>query len=846
MDQERLSRQRYLFHFSGLAFLESVLTILWLAAIPTETSSTIFLGFSLNRLLLMLVPLCIALVSVVGLLTHKYSDRIVIHLQKRIFIKVSFLLGISLIGFLLYASAQSQWQMLYGRMLPVITLLIFIFLEWPILIVLSSYLGRQQTLNWLKTNIQFSLKTMVIITVVFLLLYCLSTVLYPLTDKENFWWDSAVPLLFWQLAFSIFVVKIYGWFENKFIKLAGKKLDWMIFAVIFVVFGILWSSAPVQSNYFTSKPGPPNFVSYPASDSAIFDLQAQSVLQGYGLNNGRVLDRPIYPAFLAILHIIIGQDMADNMAVQAFIFAILPALVYLICISIGPRIWGMFASLIVGFWGLNGINASNVLNTSSPKHILTEYPLAIALAFLMLISLKWYKTGFQGQVYPAILGGVIALAAYLRYSALILLPFWMMLPIVYQGKITKKVLVTICLILCGFVIISAPWHIRNSIRAGGIVIPYTKKISFVVNTRLTSSTNIQNATEETDTTRNNRKAGNNVENNEENDVNQKLSTADDLAPENTAYGMVGIHLLHNMMSSFFILPVSLQLADLQTTLKLGGDLWKYNWDGILKTSQLLIFILQAIILSFGISHLFRKNKYASIILIFIYTGISISNSLGMSSGGRFIVPVNWIVLIVYGAGLLKLLESKFSIYSNNEVFIAEKSTKHSLGLVISGLLIIGMLPVMIDYLSLKMGSKDITQFPQKTDMLGYLHSNTILGDIVDFEDIKKSQPYRLKKGVLYYPAIVSVSDQNLAEDVSKFIRKKTITRFFIMESDGYTKSFFLFNKQINLENTDKVYFLGCRNSGMYYIQHLFIQRSDSFEYYKGDNTSNICLSGNEK
>ncbi len=842
MDQEKLSRQRHLLYFSSSAFLESILAILWLAAIPTETTSTIFLCYSLNRLLLMLVPLSIALTSVVWLLTHKYLDRIAIFLQKRIFLKLSFLLGISLIGFLLFASAQAQWQMLYGRVLPVITLLIFIFLQWPILIVVSSDVGRQQIISWLKTKFEFSLKNSIIITGIVLFFHYVSTILYPVANKEDLWWDSAVPLLFWQILISILVVKGFGWLKNRLKKIAGKKLDWMFFLVIFVVFGILWSSAPLQPNYFTTKPGPPNFVSYPASDSAIFDLQAQSVLQGYGFNNGRVLDRPVYPAFLALLHVIFGQDMAANMAVQAFLFAILPALVYLICVSIGSRSWGVFASVMVGFWGLNGINASNVLNTSTPKQILTEYPLAIALAVLILFSLRWHKTGFRGWVYPAVIGGVIALAAYLRYSALILLPFWMLIPIFYHRKINKKGIITICFILCGFVILSAPWHIRNSIRAGGIVIPYTRKISFVVNNRLTTTTNMQNMAEEKDITRRNQNDGQNTEDDEENLANQKFTSTDELIPENPAYEMVGIHLLHNMMSSLFILPVSVHLTDLQTTIKLGGVLWKYNWDGILTPAQLIVFILQVTILAYGFTYLFQNNKYATSILVLIFSGITISNSLGTSSGGRFIIPVNWIVLIVYGSGLLKLLESKFPLRNKEEKFVSGNQTKPMLGLALLGIFVTGMLPVLVDIVSLRIGPKDTMQFSQKSDMVAYLSSKTIAGDKVDLEEINDNSAKRVKQGALFYPVIVSVSDQNLPENISNYIKKKTVTRFYLMESDGYSKAYFLFNKQIELENGDRVYFLSCSNSGVYYIQHLFIQRRESFEYYKGEDSSRICSS----
>lgn len=824
------SARRLFFLFSTLTSIEAVGALFWLSIIPADTSNAVWLGYSIYRLLLMALPLLLILSLAVLLLSKGYrTDNFIKYTQDRSLLRLSICGGAVLTLFLLFAPSMKNWQAVIVRLLPVGFLCCLLLIQWPAMVYLTSKASWQKLFDWYGHTLKNYGKSIVFIFSLFSILYILSIVTYPYADKNDFWWETGIPILLWQVIICLLVALILSHYEERLQQLLLGKLDTFFFVTIIICVGVFWTVTPMQSSFFNTDSYPPNYQSYPSSDSAIFDLQAQSVLLGKGINSGRVLDRPFYPIFLTILHVFCGQSLASNMALQAFIYAALPGLVYMICAESGSRMWGIFSSLVTGFWGLNAINASNILNTSAPKQILTEYPLAIILAVIILLTVRWIKSGMTGYFYPTLIGAIISLSAFIRYSGLSLLPTLMLLVIFKHRRSVKKAFPGLVLLIVSFIVFSAPWHIRNLMTGKWLVIPYISKLNFVIDTRI-SNTNKNSDLNSPWIDKEGEELLDEKTNYSEKQWDAGNSAEGDSLTFSSSVAKIFPHFIHNVMSSLLILPVSLQMGDIKYSIRMGGEIWKYDWAGILSLPQLIVFACQMLIFSLGIAVMYKKTKELAIVTLLIFLGITVSNSLGISSGGRFIVPVNWIVLVIYTAGIAHII-SKLNFMSSNkdtklfDICSGETSKPSYWMWVLLGIGLVGAMPVFIDRLSIVL--KPATNRP--------------IGLIEELETREDGiNSIILVEGYVFYPRIQSVSSLQLSDEIRNAIKKKTITTFMLLQDHESVTAYFPFNKKIEITNQDRIYATGCIKSEDFYIQELIITHQNTSTHYVGDNIGSIC------
>ena len=88
-------------------------------------------------------------------------------------------------------------------------------------------------------------------------IYILSIFLYPGGVKEDYWYETGVPILGWQVIFCIGFVLIYQKFEKQIRKKLGKKSDTALFIIIFIASGILWGTSRLTPSYFKPCSGAP-------------------------------------------------------------------------------------------------------------------------------------------------------------------------------------------------------------------------------------------------------------------------------------------------------------------------------------------------------------------------------------------------------------------------------------------------------------------------------------------------------------------------------------------------------------------------------------------------------------
>ena len=466
------------------------------------------------------------------------------------------------------------------------------------------------------------------------------------------WNEAGVPVLGWQVFFALLVGTLFKKIE-RFLngrKLLSKKIDGIVFVLIWTIGGYLWANTPVPNGYLNPGPYPPTNEPYPFADAARFDLMSQYALIGQGINNSEAYNRPVYPAFLVYLHMLSGQNYDNNMGFQAALFAIFPALLYLLAKFLGDRGAGVAFSTLIILRGINGIAATDMINLANQKQMLTDFPTALIVGLILLGTVVWFRQ--PNMLYVVVLvGGLFGLGIYLRQTILGFFPIIVLLPFFSKLK-TQKQFIALVLFILGIVTFGIPYEIKNYIEHPKYNYPAViRKIITIAETRYQPD--------------------------QETLAGREYS---DLQIERPSWGTpnkfvefkaFGNHFARNIITSTLILPHSLSIDSLRNTIKEENSFWRASWTGDLDIEQSIFLILNLAFVSIGVIFAIYRFPITGWIPLLFFFGYNLANAFARSSGGRYIVPVDWIVLFYYLVGLFQSLIWTVSAKYGNEI-IPEK------------------------------------------------------------------------------------------------------------------------------------------------------------------------------
>jgi hypothetical protein len=460
-------------------------------------------------------------------------------------------------------------------------------------------------------------------------------------SSEDFWYGAGVPILVQQLIVAIAGGLLFLQVERKW---DAGRLDLLTVVLVFAVTAFVWAREPLQQGFsFVSQP--PNDVLYPIYDAAAFDIGSQFSLIGQKINvyGSLFFERPLYPAFLTYLHAALGQNYETLMAGQAAVFAIFPALVYLIGRFLGFRSAGFAGALVAMFRGVNAIAASNMIDLAGPKMILTDFPAAIGLALVTLAVCVWLKkSGHQGY-YALWVGGALGFTLMLRINALILLaPIALFALIRFYGN-GRRWLFHPLLVVLATLVITLPWELRNLSLGGQMYGSIVGKLRAVIDQRYTTPPDPGEPAPSIPITQSYRAL-------------QALYLPQEPFPFeagcDSAACFVPRHFLHNMMTSILILPTSPVMDDLRVTVRENHPYWYPAWDGRFSLRALSFFLLNLFLIVTGIAAAWKRTGLIGLAPFAIFLFHNLSNALARTSGGRYIVPADWIAAVYFLIGIV--------------------------------------------------------------------------------------------------------------------------------------------------------------------------------------------------
>jgi len=592
-----------------LVSISAFVTVYALFLIPSDPGNVIFLGLSLQRLVMLgsvsLAGILTVVFAVKAYLNEPWSERVWLFLFGReAFAKrirwgtVAVLLSGLIVSFM---PLYRFWDFkdYFIRIFPLVVWLTFISLLTFVVAWIEKY-----GLHWLHflsaLNAQKKILTIALIsmtTFVLIWIFIAKTGM-GLWVRDGFWYEAGVPILGLQIVFAFAIGMGVLFLERS--SLNAYLPTWSDFFIFFLIWGItafFWSREPLRQSFFAPGPYQPDSAYHPYSDAATFDIGSQFALIGQGINNGVFFDRALYMAFLVFLHVFAEQDYVQVVALQAAIYAVFPAVLYLLGKDVYSRSFGSILAVLVILRGINGIAAGSMINLANQKQLLTDFPTLIFVAWFALMMVRWLKSPAKNYLYALWAGGIIGLAIMVRTNTLFLLVFAVLLVgIVYWRQKMRGALVGFLLALTMFASTFA-WGFYNDISVFDL---YIYRIRIVIESRYPRPVTPEPAPQGSAS------PSFDLANRDQGMIapasfhlasskNNKYSIAAPIKLASLSQPLVNIgrgdakitpvpvfvtiHFLHNIIASVFILPTTFDLHDLRHTLKDGAPFWQPGWDG---------------------------------------------------------------------------------------------------------------------------------------------------------------------------------------------------------------------------------------------------------------------------
>ena len=657
MQKARRSQQAVLFYSFSVA-LGTIILFIGMFRSPSASESSVLWGLSLPRLLIA-IGLLAAFIFYLTIFWRSFLDRgwAEAILERwfgggRFSRVTAWLAGIGLglgwIGAFLPSYRTGMLAPYWGRVQPITVFLLVASLATLVVIAVTRNI---LSVRGLRTSDVFRLGLVLFLAS----LPVLGLSLWSKYDAyllEDFWYGAAVPILASQLIVPILggvLLLLFG--RNMY----SRRTDLIIFFMLYAVTAVLWAYEPLQKSFMFIGPYAPNKVLYPFADAANFDTASQFGLIGQGIIifNTLFFERTLYLGFLIYLHSLFGQNYEVLMAAQAAIFAIFPALLYWIGRSLNMRAAGLATALIATIRGINSIAASNMTDTAGPKMILTDFPTAIGVALIILFLCEWLKQPRQKWHYAVWVGGAIGLTIMLRTNALIFLLFIPLYALLHMAQQWKNWLVASSLIVFAIVAITLPWELRNVSRGAMPYSPIVTKIQNVIRTRYPSPSGSVSPQERILSAVT---------------LQQTLPISSlytsHSAQEQACQTIVCFapkHFLHNVITSILMLPTSPLLDDLHHTVRESNPYWRADWDGQFTASSLFFFTLNMFFVALGIGAAWKGQRLPGLAPLAVFVFYNLSNAFARTSGGRYLVPADWIVSFYFMIGVLYLIKETISV-----------------------------------------------------------------------------------------------------------------------------------------------------------------------------------------
>ena len=662
---ETHSNQRALVLTLIFTAAETLFCALLLLRIPSDAKNAFLFGLSKERLLMLAVFAFLFLFYL--LLSVRKKDLYEKFLSKPAAGKI-LLCSTALFGFFLLLPSYrfGKGAGYYTRIRP---FLIQAFLASLSFLIFCRYAadrftGIRETFGNLAENKKpiLSFLLIIVLTAAFTELTGLGK-----TTETSLWNKNGIPLQSIQLFTAILIFSL----SHKF-GLSGfleKRKRLLNFLIIWAVSALIWSLVPLSPHFFAPGPYEPNLEYYPYSDAAGYDLAAQTALNGWGFNLGRVILKPTLVFITFLSHLVTGNDINRSMLVQSALFSVLPAIIYLFGSALGGSACGYLAAAFSLLKEWNALNTQTVLTIHS-RLTMSEFLTQILLAAFCYAVFRWLQKNGKELIYAVAAGGTLTLGIFTRYNFLAFLPALLLILLIGFRKQYAKLLKPLLFFFLTMILTVLPlvyreshskWNMFQEFSYTVQEILFKKRFSNETAPEI-SKTGPDNGNEGTKqaifpvlkvnaqidpvSLESEDFSGNEKANFNTSQITQKFSNINSNINFPVFQSIIN-HGIHNFIASALTLPMEISFQDLEHLYTQDGDgLWRDDWQGDFSAKQWLVLAVWMILGAVTMGMIVKVYGTAGFSVIYFWLVYCFSIGFSRSSGGRYVVPCNWIPMLL--------------------------------------------------------------------------------------------------------------------------------------------------------------------------------------------------------
>lgn len=682
-----------LFYFAGL-FTSAALSAFSILSNGSAGKNTLLFGLTAQRLAILIVPCCMAILALFFLIrstrnTEEMFASRFIYAQRVNLFKVhsaAFLLFGTLM--MIPSARFMSLAAIYERLKP----LLFLLCGWGLTGTFAfSRPGQRTNLRrkfiWLSDPAFWIFFTLHGALILFAFLSG-----FGVRSEIESWYEFSIPILLGQAWIWVICTAMLLRLKH-----ACPHIQLPKFVIFFTIWGLSAAAfclLPTRAHYFAPGPYPPAYQFYPYSDAIFNDFAARTAVAGYRFNLGRAVLKPFPTLIIFLLQLLTGDNLNAQLLTQSALFGALPAILYLFGNELLGTPVGLLSAGFAVFQELNAQQSTQILTIHSRLEMTEWIAESVFLLFAWMIfrSIR-SSTAKESVLYAAAAGSILAAAVYTRANFFAFLPAAVFLFFLTLWKRKRLALASSAALILTLALTMLPWGIR-SYRNTGEILPevFGTYRSVIIGQRFApltqsdlselSSDNavippIQTSEDEepdpvssqipleTLTVPINTPAGALAEALTDakpiNEAAEDIQSIEASAPHpNSFAASVLHHSVRNILSLFFIPPTSFEFRNLDQTFSAFNSPWLKSWTGQASIELILSLLCNIIIYSIAAMLLYRRNNLSGLNIYYWAIVYAVSLGLSRTSGGRYAVPMNWIGVLLFSAGISPFFNSPTS------------------------------------------------------------------------------------------------------------------------------------------------------------------------------------------
>lgn len=681
-----------------LAALQGFIVIYRLLRIPVDSGIAVLFGFSLGRII-MVIGVAFVTLGLLWLVLKSIRDtswlqKIITKLDTWLNRKNNF--GFSILFLVIFTIGGSYFILLGYDVTEPFAKAYFVRLQplahWLIGMSIQSLIALP-LIRYGSDFYQYKPHNKIFLTAtllfgVFLLIWMWISWTRIGLESETVGWNYLGPpvietqvLIAWIISFAFLIL-------SPIIERGLKKIHWskiyidpyikfdiLVSILIWLAAIIMWNSIPLTSSWFVSPPRAPNFEIYPNSDAILYDTTAQSVLVGEGFKSWDTpyASRPMYALFLGILHTIGGLDYEPIIFMQVTVLAIFPVLLYWMARILHNRLSGIIVAVLITLREANAIILNDVITVSHSKLIMADLPTAVGIALFCLVTLAWLQIPKRRNYLPLVAGGILGFFMLIRpeVGVQLLAVGVFVLAIFYRQP--SRWFISSALLITGLLLVLSPWLWRNW--------QIDQKI-FIDQPNYRADLFAKRYSEDPEETSIKVDPGETYEEHTERMTDSALEFAQE-QPKSIGNFILS-HYMNSQIQTVLILPTTFRLIDSGIEFmghKSFPQFWEdccsvngyirrlpfwFKWDGVLPFQSLIPVILNLFLIALGISVSWHRNRLMGLLPAALMVLHLLINAAVRNSGGRYILPVDWVGILYFSIGIAQVTLWGFKYFTGKE------------------------------------------------------------------------------------------------------------------------------------------------------------------------------------